>query len=120
MSDTPDTDPAAEADDELGRLADAITQVAGARNRIELRHLLTETSHNVRILTGIAANLLPDKTRGDELVTLADDLALLLRRTSRELPAAPAAVAFPAQAAASEADTSAVPEAEPDAPAPEM
>ncbi|SDK68457.1 hypothetical protein SAMN05216298_1160 [Glycomyces sambucus] len=71
---------------ELDHLADSITALAGARNRIPLHTLLRETALNVLILSRIASNRLPDKLRKEDIETAADNLITQLRHAAWELP----------------------------------
>ncbi|RRS02111.1 hypothetical protein [Glycomyces terrestris] len=71
---------------ELEDLADAITALAGARNRVPLPTLLRETALNVLILSRIASNRLPDDLRKDDIESAADHLVTQLRHAAWELP----------------------------------
>lgn len=71
---------------ELDELADAITAVAGARERITLADLLRETALNVLILSRIASNRLGDRLRREDIEAAAEHLASQLRDAAWELP----------------------------------
>lgn len=74
---------------EIDNLADAITNFAGARNRIPLPTLLRETALNILILSRVASNRLPDKLRKEDIETAADHLVTQLRHAAWELPPPP-------------------------------
>jgi hypothetical protein len=75
--------------EELDRLADAITALAGARKRIPVQHLLRETALNVLIMTRIASNRLADRQRREDIEAACDALVTQLRHAAWELPAPP-------------------------------
>jgi hypothetical protein len=74
---------------ELDRLADDITTLAGARQRIPAQHLVRETALNILILTRVASNRLDDHQRREEIEAAGDELVKLLRQAARDLPALP-------------------------------
>ncbi|MQM28910.1 hypothetical protein [Glycomyces albidus] len=74
---------------ELDNLAEAITTLAGARNRIPLPTLLRETALNILILSRIASNRIPDKLRKEDIEAAADHLISQLRHVAWELPPPP-------------------------------
>ena len=71
---------------ELDRLADAITAVAGARQRIPLAHLLRETAVNILILTRIASNRLDSQLSREDIEAASDHLSDQLRQAAWQLP----------------------------------
>jgi len=74
---------------ELDRLADDITALAGARKRIPVQLLLRETALNILILTRIASNRIEDHQRREDIEAAGDALVEQLRRAAWELPAPP-------------------------------
>lgn len=70
---------------ELDELADAVTAVAGARNRIPLPLLLRETALNVLALTRIVSTRVKDRERRESIEARCDDLIDLLRDAAREI-----------------------------------
>jgi hypothetical protein len=76
-------------------LADAITTLAGARKRLPLNHLLSETALNILILSRIASNRLDDRLRREEIESATDHLVTLLRHAAWELPITPASATPP-------------------------
>ena len=74
---------------ELENLAESITVLAGARQRIPLNLLLRETALNILILSRIASNRLDDRLRREEIESAADHLVTQLRHAAWELPSPP-------------------------------
>lgn len=70
-------------DTALDALAEAITEVANARNRIPHDRFLNEIALSVLILTRIASNRLKDFERRDEIESACDMLVDLIRETAR-------------------------------------
>jgi hypothetical protein len=76
---------------ELDRLADAVTAVAGVRERVPLPRLLRETALNILILARIASTRIEDLRTREELESATDHLVSGLRHAAWQSPQPPPA-----------------------------
>jgi hypothetical protein len=74
---------------EIDRLADAVSSLAEARNRIPVERLLNEIAINILVLARIAAGKTGDVQQRDTIDTATDRLVGLLRRSAREAGKSP-------------------------------
>ncbi|SDD22113.1 hypothetical protein [Glycomyces harbinensis] len=74
---------------ELDRLAEAITAVAGIRERIPLTDLLREMALNILILARIASSRIADGRDREEIESATDHLVSGLRHAAWQHPHPP-------------------------------